>query len=145
MGVVVDNMLNSIGLNSKFGLYGLTGGVNTIEGSDGFELLLNSIGNIKPQQKSILSLESFSIGGGIGGMLEAISAATSGNTISTPFDDIIGRSGPLPTYLREVVAQRKLNPQKTYALYEIAARNMDIVKSPESVMKLAQELDAAGI
>jgi len=141
----MNNALNSIGLDSSFGLYGLTGGANVSAGGDGFEVLLDSIGNSKPQQKSILSLENFSMGGGIGGMLEAISAATSGNAISTPFDDIIGRSGPLPTYLREVVVQRKLSPQKTYALYEIAARNMDIVKSPESVMKLAQELDAAGI
>jgi len=61
------------------------------------------------------------------------------------FDSIIGTSGPLPTFLREVVATRHLDAEHKYALYAITARNMDIVKTPDSVRKLAMELQEAGI
>jgi hypothetical protein len=60
-------------------------------------------------------------------------------------ESIIGSSGPLPNFLREVVTRRGLDAAQTQSLYDITARNMDIVKSPESVQRLAEELTAAGI
>jgi hypothetical protein len=78
----------------------------------------------------------------------SLASASGFPTISSGFadlDSIIGTSGPLPSYLKEVVASKHLDAAHARSLYEITARHMDIVKTPDSVAELAGELTQAGI
>ena len=61
------------------------------------------------------------------------------------FESILSNSGPLPTFLHEVDIRLHLNASKRQALRDIAAENMNATKTPESIQKIAMELQRAGI
>jgi len=67
------------------------------------------------------------------------------NSYSMEAESVLAGGGPLPAFLREVDVRYNLDPTRQKALREITARNMDIVKTPESVIALARELWEAGI
>jgi hypothetical protein len=57
----------------------------------------------------------------------------------------LASGGPLPAFISEVTARLHLDVAHEQALKDIAAKNMDIVKTPETVQKIAMELQLAGI
>jgi hypothetical protein len=75
--------------------------------------------------------------------------ATQGNyafPFSSAFDATFGgMGGPLYDFINETTARLGLSAEKNLALQNIAINNKDIVKTPDSVTKLAAELREAGI
>lgn len=61
------------------------------------------------------------------------------------FASTFGTSGPLPTFITLATAKLHLTPTQNKALQDIAVENKDIVKTPDSVQKIAMELQQAGI
>jgi hypothetical protein len=61
------------------------------------------------------------------------------------FESAFGIGGPLPAFINKVTAERHLNEAQNLALQNIAIRNKDVTKTPESVQKIAMELKQAGI
>lgn len=61
------------------------------------------------------------------------------------FQSTFGLSGPLPAWITQITASLHLSAQQNQSLQEIAIKNKDIIKTPDSVAKVAQELTAAGI
>jgi hypothetical protein len=139
----VDNALR---LQASAGLGFLT---DPVAGSNSFSALLDSVNATVSASATSASggfgLGSVNIAGWMFSGVESVSAVDPIQAIISAGEAVIGRSGPLPTFLRSVVAGRNLNAAQTQSLYAITLRNMDIVKTPDSVMALARELQAAGI
>jgi hypothetical protein len=66
-------------------------------------------------------------------------------SFSSSFVSTFGLSGPLPNFITLMTAKLKLSATQNLALQDIAIANKDIVKTPESVQKIAAELKEAGI
>ena len=64
---------------------------------------------------------------------------------SSAFESTFGLSGPLPNFITKMTAELHLDATQNQAFQDIAIRNKDIVKTPESVRKIGIELEQAGI
>lgn len=64
---------------------------------------------------------------------------------SSAFQSVFGTDGPLFEFIDVTTKRLGLSAEKNLALQTIAINNKDIVKTPESVQKIAAELKAAGI
>jgi len=67
-------------------------------------------------------------------------------TNSTAFaETTLASDGPLPAFLAQVDIQLHLNHTQQQALQNIATQNMDAADTPDTVQKIAMELQQAGI
>lgn len=134
----------------------------------GFEALLASLTDTVEQAQEGLAVKPMGLGGdtsmslfiaqimgslenAIGGSNET-SAADIFAGIYTPatggmgsVESIIAGGGPLPSFINELTAQRGLTAKQQEAVWTIARNNWDIVKTPESVAKVAKELEQIGL
>jgi|CXWL01.1.fsa_nt_gi hypothetical protein len=60
-------------------------------------------------------------------------------------ESFVTGNGPLPRFLHEMDVRLHLNATQRQALRDIAIANKDAVKTPETVQKIAMELQLAGI
>lgn len=61
------------------------------------------------------------------------------------YESFVTGNGPLPRFLHEMDVRLHLNATQRQALRDIAIANKDAVKTPETVQKIAMELQLAGI
>ncbi|MEQ1789780.1 MAG: hypothetical protein ABL857_04990 [Rickettsiales bacterium] len=89
------------------------------------------------------------VAGGFEDMLSSLISSASGQDINignTPsFESILASAGPLPSFIHEVDVRLNLNDTQEQALKDIALANMNATKTPETIQKIAKELQLAGI
>jgi hypothetical protein len=112
-----------------------------------FESLLGSFGATTKSNSSSFSLMDFS--SSLIDMITGFAGTGFSDAVDFPFSpsftSTFGNSGPLPVFIATVTAKLNLSTTQQIALQDIAVSNKDIVKSPESVQKVAMQLQAAGI
>jgi len=64
---------------------------------------------------------------------------------SSAFESTFGKGGPLPAFITMLTSALHLSATQNQALQNISIENKDIVNTPDSVQKVAMELDQAGI
>lgn len=159
-------MLNNISSFMSFAAAGF-GQTGPMGGISAFDALLSSMEtDTKPSRNSsragtesisdILSITS-PFSGFAGDFIDNINASLNNigalmNPALAPkfaftgaFESTFGLRGPLPDFITVMTSALKLNATQNLAFQDIAVKYKDIVKTPESVQKVAFDLDQAGI
>jgi hypothetical protein len=123
---------------------------NQADAPSGFDALLASIGagsqnagGSRAVGNMLPSANNTSLLGSLSGLL----SPDIGNAFdfTSDFESTFGTSGPLPTFIAMMSAKLNLTAEQNKAFQDIAVNNKDIVKTPDSVQKIADELKQAGI
>ena len=79
------------------------------------------------------------------GVDSVFSSSASAGIFDFDYDSFVNGAGPLPAYLKLLDKSLNLTAEQSQKLRDIAWDNRNIVKSPESVKALGEQLAAAGI
>ncbi len=119
---------------------------NTIKKANGKNGTESNIFNFTQQILMNIENELESFGAGSTTTTNSISDINSVDTAnSSYFESILSNSGPLPAFMHEMDIRLHLTPTQSQELRDIAAENMNATKTPESIQKIAMELQRAGI
>lgn len=129
---------------------------NKASADSGFDALLASIGT---NSKSNAASDILGLGFGfnelaealIDNMLRSLESAVSSKSPAAAFRftpsflSTFGATGPLPDYIARMSGELQLNSTQKIAFQDIAVKNKDATKTPETIQKIAEELRQAGI